>query len=115
MLAYVYMHDMGWGWGILMTLGWLAVLGLFIGPLVGAVRDRRSDSPRESLDRRLAAGEIDLDTYGRARNRCRIAARSVRPRRHPHPPDHNAHSTPPSAAGSCSLVPHAGHASVSRT
>lgn len=68
MLSYVYMHDMGWSWGILMTLGWLALLGLFVGVVVAAVRDRRSDSPREILDRRLAAGEIDLDTYQRARD-----------------------------------------------
>jgi putative membrane protein len=68
MLASVYMHDMGWGWGILMTLGWLALLGLFVGVLMAAVRDRRSASPREILDRRLAAGEIDHDTYRRARD-----------------------------------------------
>lgn len=68
MLAYVYMHNMGWGWGVLMTLGWLALLGLFVSVLVAAVRDRRSDSPREMLDRRLAAGEIDPDTYRHARN-----------------------------------------------
>ena len=68
MLAYVYMHDLGWGWDILMTLAWLALLGLLVGVLIVAVRDRRSDSPREILDRRLAAGEIDLETYRRARN-----------------------------------------------
>lgn len=68
MPAYVYMHHMGWGWGILMTLGWLALLGLFVGVLLTAVRDRRNASPREILDRRLAAGEIDLDTYRRARD-----------------------------------------------
>jgi putative membrane protein len=67
MLAYVYMHDMGWGWGILMTLGWLALLGLFVRVLIAAVRDRRSPAPREILDRRLAAGEIDADEYRHAR------------------------------------------------
>src|SRR5215207_11577527 len=30
MLAYAYMHDMGWGWAVLMTLGWLALLALFL-------------------------------------------------------------------------------------
>ncbi len=50
MLADFYMHDMGWGWGVLMTLGWLALLGLFVGVLIAAIRDRRSPSPRESLD-----------------------------------------------------------------
>lgn len=68
MLADVYMHDMGWGWGVLMTLGWLVLLGLLVGVLIAAIRDRRSPSPRESLDRRLATGEIDLDTYRRARD-----------------------------------------------
>jgi putative membrane protein len=68
MLAYVYMHDMGWGWGMLMTLGWLVLLGLFAGVLTAGVRDRRGPSPREILDRRLAAGEIDLDDYRRARD-----------------------------------------------
>jgi uncharacterized membrane protein len=62
MLAYVYSHHMGWGWGILMMLGWLTLLAL----LVGAVRGRRSPSAREILDRRLATGEIELDEYERA-------------------------------------------------
>jgi uncharacterized membrane protein len=68
MLAYVYMHNMGWGWGILMTLGWLALLGLFVGVLLAALRDRRSPSAREILDRRLAGGEINPDEYRRARD-----------------------------------------------
>lgn len=67
MLGYVYMHDMGWGWAVLMTIAWLAILGLLVGVVLTAVRDRRSASPREILDRRLAAGEIDLDEYERAR------------------------------------------------
>jgi uncharacterized membrane protein len=67
MLAYAYMHDMGWGWTILMTLGWLALLGLFLTVVVAAVRDRRAPSAREVLDRRLAAGEITLDDYEQAR------------------------------------------------
>jgi uncharacterized membrane protein len=67
MLGYVYMHDMGWGWGILMTLGWLALFALVVGVVLAAVRDRRGPSARELLDRRLAAGEIGLDDYERAR------------------------------------------------
>lgn len=67
MVAYAYMHDMGWGWSILMTLGWLALLGLFLGVVVAAVRDRRAPSARERLDHRFAAGEITLDDYERAR------------------------------------------------
>jgi hypothetical protein len=57
MLAYVHMHDMGWGWGILMTLGSLALLGLFLTLVAAAVRDRR-----------LAAREMAAtDEYERAR------------------------------------------------
>jgi uncharacterized membrane protein len=67
MLAYVYYHHMGWGWGILMTLGWLALLGLFVAVVYAAVRDRRAPSARELLDRRLANGEINIDEYNRAR------------------------------------------------
>jgi len=67
MLGYVYMHNMGWGWAILMTIASLAILGLLAGVVLTAVRDRRSASPHEILDRRLAAGEIDPDEYGRAR------------------------------------------------
>ena len=66
MLGYVSMHDMGWGWAVLMTIAWLAILGLIVGVVLTAVRDRRSPSPREILDRRLAAGELDLDEYERA-------------------------------------------------
>jgi putative membrane protein len=67
MLGYVYMHNMGWGWGILLTIASLAILGLLVGVVLTAVRDQGSPSPREILDRRLAAGEIDLDEFGRAR------------------------------------------------
>jgi putative membrane protein len=67
MLGYVFMHNMGWGWAVLMTIVWLAILGLLVGVVLTAVRDRRSASPREILDRRLAAGEIDVDEYERAR------------------------------------------------
>ncbi len=67
MLGYVYMHDMGWGWVILMAIAWLAILGILVGVVLTAVRDRRNPSPREILDRRLAAGEIGIDDYERAR------------------------------------------------
>jgi uncharacterized membrane protein len=67
MLGYVYMHGMGWGWGILMTLVWLALLGLLLGVVLAAVRDRRAPSARDRLDHRLAAGEITVDDYERSR------------------------------------------------
>ena len=67
MLGYVSMHHMGWGWAVLMAIAWLAILGILVGVVLTAVRDRRSPSPREILDRRLAAGEIGVDEYERAR------------------------------------------------
>ena len=69
MLAYFYMHDMSWGWGILMMIGWLAVWALIIWGAVTVWRDRTPDrSAREVLDRRLAAGEISVDEYERLRS-----------------------------------------------
>jgi uncharacterized membrane protein len=68
MLAYVYMHNMGWGWGLLMTLGWLIILALLVGVAFAAIQDRRRESARDILDRRLAQGEISLDEYRRARS-----------------------------------------------
>jgi uncharacterized membrane protein len=67
MLAYVYSNHMGWGWGILMMLGWLTLLALLVGAVLAAVRGRRSPPAREILDRRLASGEIDHVEYERAR------------------------------------------------
>lgn len=67
MLGYVSMHPMGWGWAVLMAIAWLAILGILVGVVLTAVRDRRSPSPREILDRRLAAGEIGTEEYERAR------------------------------------------------
>lgn len=66
MLAYMYNH-MSWGWGILMMLGWVILLGLFVMLLVSVMRDRGSSSARELLDKRLAAGEISIEEYERAR------------------------------------------------
>lgn len=53
--ADVYYHQMGWGWGILMALGWVILLGLFAAVLVASLRDRKSPSAHELLDRRLAS------------------------------------------------------------
>jgi uncharacterized membrane protein len=81
MLAYMYSHNMGWGWGILMTLGWLILLGLFLAVLVASLRDRKNPSARELLDQRLASGEITVDEYERA-----VAAMSQRDSAAPGPP-----------------------------
>lgn len=69
MSAYMYYNHMGWGWGVLMTLGWVILLGLFVMLLLNATRERRGPEPsaRELLDRRLAAGEISIEEYEQAR------------------------------------------------
>ena len=64
--AYFYMHDMSWGWALLMIVGWLAFWGVIVGSAVAIWRDRRA-SARELLDRRLAAGEISVTEYERRR------------------------------------------------
>jgi len=68
---------MGWYGGGMGPLGWLAMgvfwlilIGLIVwlvirllpGSSVGATRDT-GEGPLEILDRRLASGEIDLDTW----------------------------------------------------
>jgi uncharacterized membrane protein len=68
MPAYVYYHHMGWGWGILMTLGWIVLIALFVAVVYSVIRDRRysrGPSAREVLDRRLASGEISVEEYER--------------------------------------------------
>ena len=68
MSAYFYMHDMSWGWGVLMTIGWIALWALIIGGAWMLLRDRRRESPDDVLKQRLAAGEIDVDEYDRIRS-----------------------------------------------
>ena len=70
-----YMHDIGWGWWFLMSIGMVAFWALVIYGIVWLVRgqtpQRReeppTDPPREILKRRLAAGEISIDEYERLR------------------------------------------------
>jgi len=66
MLAYMYNH-MSWGWGILMMLGWVVLLGLFVALVVNATRGRQGSSAREVLDRRFAAGDMSVEEYQQAR------------------------------------------------
>ena len=65
MLGYMYYDHMGWGWGVLMTLGWIILLGLFIALVMGALRDRTNAkrSAGELLDQRLASGDITVEEY----------------------------------------------------
>jgi uncharacterized membrane protein len=64
----MYSDHMGWGWGVLMTVGWLTLLGLFLALVLSALRERRSGaSARELLDKRLASGEIGVEEYRQVR------------------------------------------------
>jgi putative membrane protein len=67
---------MGWGYGmgggwLVMTLSWVLLIAAVIALVVWIFpRDTRraggswpAPSPREVLDRRLARGEIDVETY----------------------------------------------------
>jgi putative membrane protein len=67
----------GWSW-IVMALFWLALIALivWIGIRLFPTRGERSgelERPEELLDRRLARGEIDADTYDTLREKLRVA------------------------------------------
>jgi putative membrane protein len=67
-----YMHNIGWGWWVLMSVGMVAFWGLVIWGIVMLVRGGTSnaepsqkelDRPLEILQRRLARGEISVEEY----------------------------------------------------
>ena len=67
-----YMHDIGWGWWLVMSLGMVAFWALVIYGIVWMMRARQNpqqrDEPspepsREILKRRLANGEISIEEY----------------------------------------------------
>lgn len=74
----------GWGWGagwmMIMPLVWLVLIGVVVWAVVRLARPgggevgpagtatTQRESPQEILDRRLATGEIDLETYTRTRD-----------------------------------------------
>ncbi len=66
----------GWGWMMLMPLLWIIVTGLIVWAAIKLTQrpsDHRDLTPRretaqEILDRRLASGEIDVETYIHARD-----------------------------------------------
>lgn len=78
-------YGMGGGW-VVMTFVWLLVLVIVVVAVVRIfpARDDRPEPPREwappperpldILDRRLASGEIDVETYDRLRQRLTQAA-----------------------------------------
>lgn len=64
-----YMHDVGWGWWLLMSVGMVAFWGLVLygvislvrGEAFGRSRPATPESPDEVLRRRLAEGEITVE------------------------------------------------------
>lgn len=61
---------MGAGWWVLMSVFWIAVLAVIVWAAVrlfpsrsSGPAERESDRPEEILERRLARGEIDPETY----------------------------------------------------
>jgi putative membrane protein len=79
-LAYLYFHHMDTGWGILMTLGMVAFWALVIAGVVwlirsGSAKSTPGETPRETLDRRLASGELSIQEYERRRSAMDAAPR----------------------------------------
>jgi putative membrane protein len=82
-------NGMAWGAGIFMGLFWIVLIAVIIWLVVRLFPARSQggaaapalqpgpDSPLEILDRRLAQGEIDLETY-QAHRAALIAARGGR-------------------------------------
>jgi putative membrane protein len=73
--AMMYGYGAGW-WMLLMPLLWIALIGVIVWAAVRVAQPagtRRTEpyreTPQEILDRRYARGEIDDDTYVRARAR----------------------------------------------
>jgi putative membrane protein len=66
-----YMHDIGWGWWLMMSIGMVAFWALLVYGLVWLLRGDRGQQreavpeqgPDEILKRRLAAGEITIAQY----------------------------------------------------
>lgn len=69
-----YMHNLGWGWWLVMSIGMVAFWALVIYAIVWLIRDGQNpqqrdqplpESPPQILKRRLAEGEISIDEYTR--------------------------------------------------
>ena len=65
-------HSMGAGGWVLMAFFWIAVVALIVWLVArltpasagsSVATPERSETPREILDRRLASGEVDPETY----------------------------------------------------
>jgi putative membrane protein len=70
-----YMHNFGWGWWVVMSIGMVAFWALVIWTIVWVIRGAgldvqqrgpsRPEDPKEILQRRLARGEISIEDYRR--------------------------------------------------
>ncbi len=67
-------YDMGSGGWIVVILFWAVLIGVIVWAVVrispnrsGSSQPTPAEQPRDILDRRLARGEIDTDTYDRLR------------------------------------------------
>jgi putative membrane protein len=65
----------GWGWMMLMPVLWIVLIGLIVWAVIRLTQRPsnqagapRQETPWEILDRRFASGEIDAETYRRARD-----------------------------------------------
>ena len=81
------MHDVGWGWWLVMSIGMLAFWALVIYGAFWLARtsvgqspnSEQPKSPEEVLKRRLAAGEISVEEYERVRQTLAGAATAEHP------------------------------------
>ncbi len=81
-----YMHDVGWGWWLLMSVGMVAfwalvlygVVWLVRGEALGRSKPATPESPDEVLRRRLAEGEITIEEYERVRAALQDGASGAR-------------------------------------
>lgn len=65
-----YMHGIGWGWWLVMSIGIVAFWGLVIYATILLIRgpsregaELPGESPEQTLKRRLAQGELSIDEY----------------------------------------------------
>lgn len=69
-----YMHNLGWGWWLVMSIGMLAFWALLLygilwlargGPSAENRDEPLAETPEQTLKRRLAQGEISIEEYRR--------------------------------------------------
>ncbi|MFP5219753.1 MAG: SHOCT domain-containing protein [Actinomycetes bacterium] len=67
MLSGTWCSGMGAGGWILMTVFWVALLAVVVWAVTQPFAKSSESGPLDVLDRRLAAGEIDSETYRQVR------------------------------------------------